>query len=49
MRKQRDAQAPAIWTSDNFSYSIGVRGQGDESESFGLSEETMKLLVEDIQ
>ena len=39
----------AIWLSDNFSYSINVMGQGDDSDTFGLSEETMKLLVEDIQ
>ena len=39
----------AIWLSDNFSYSIFVRGQGDESDTYGLNEEMMKTLVELIQ
>lgn len=38
-----------IWGSDNFSYSLTVMGQGDDSETFGLSEDTLKLLVEEIQ
>ncbi len=39
----------AIWVSDNFSYSVNVFGQGDESETYGLSDETMKIIVELIQ
>ena len=39
----------ATWLSDNFSYSLFVRGQGDEYDTYGLDEETMKLIVEDIQ
>ncbi|MBR5419711.1 MAG: hypothetical protein IK115_01035 [Lachnospiraceae bacterium] len=38
-----------IWLSDNFSYSINVCGQGDESDTFGLSEDTLKLLIADTQ
>ncbi len=39
----------AVWLSDNFSYSVNVMGQGDESDTYGLDDETMHLLVEDIQ
>lgn len=39
----------AIWVSENFSYSLLVRGQGDEYDTYGLDEDTMKLIVEDIQ
>lgn len=39
----------AIWQSDNFSYSLNVQGQGDESDTYGLSDDIMKLIVEDIQ
>ncbi len=39
----------AIWISDNFAYSVNVFGQGDESETYGLSDDTMKIIVELIQ
>lgn len=39
----------AVWISDNFSYSINVIGQGDESDTYGLSDETLKLLIADTQ
>ena len=39
----------AIWVSDNFSYSINVTGQGEDSDTFGPDEETIKLLVQAIQ
>ncbi len=38
-----------IWLSDNFSYSLNVMGQGDESDTYGLDDETLKLLIADIQ
>ncbi|MBQ7566155.1 MAG: hypothetical protein IJT18_03465 [Oscillospiraceae bacterium] len=37
--------AKAIWLSDNFSYSIMVRGQGSEAETFGLDRDTLTILV----
>lgn len=39
----------AIWTSDNFSYAIMVRGQGDESETFGLGAEDTAAIVEAVE
>ena len=39
----------AVWLSDNFSYSVNVMGQGDESDTYGLDDETMNLLITDIQ
>lgn len=39
----------AIWLSDNFSYSIYVRGQGDIFDTYGIDEEAVKLLVEGIE
>lgn len=39
----------AIWKSDNFSYSIMVRGQGDLYDTFGLGAEDTAVLVRAIQ
>ena len=39
----------AIWQSDNFSYSIMVRGQGDTSDTFGLGAEDTAALVKAVQ
>ena len=39
----------AIWVSDNFSYSIMVRGQGDAYDTYGLDGETISALVAGIQ
>jgi len=39
----------AIWLSDNFSYSIMVRGQGDIADTFGLEAADVELLVSEIQ
>lgn len=39
----------AIWTSDNFAYSIMIRGQGDSSDTYGLAEEDVITLVNAIQ
>ena len=39
----------AIWISNNFAYSVNVFGNGDDSETYGLSDETMKIIVELIQ
>ncbi|MCR4906757.1 MAG: hypothetical protein K6A33_11830 [Clostridiales bacterium] len=39
----------AIWVSDNFSYSIMVRGQGDYYDTYGLGAEDVTALVEGIQ
>ena len=39
----------AIWVSDNFIYSIEVRGQGDLYDTFGLGAEDTALLVSGIQ
>ena len=39
----------AIWLSDNFSYSILVRGQGDIYDTYGLDEEAIDALVTMIQ
>ena len=39
----------AIWLSDNFSYSIMVRGQGDVYYTYGLDEEIIDALVSAIQ
>lgn len=39
----------ALWLSDNFSYSIMVRGQGDIHDSYGLSAEDVVALVTAIQ
>ncbi|MBQ2545001.1 MAG: hypothetical protein II836_09905 [Clostridia bacterium] len=39
----------AIWVSDNFSYSILVRGQGDIADTYGLGAEDVTALVEGIQ
>ena len=39
----------AIWLSDNFSYSIVVRGQGDLRETYGVDAETLNALVNAIQ
>ena len=39
----------AIWTSDNFVYSIMIRGQGDISDTYGLTDEDVITLVNAIQ
>jgi len=39
----------AIWCSDNFSYSIMVRGQGDLYDTYGLTDEDIQALVSVIQ
>ena len=39
----------AIWTSDNFSYSIMVRGQGDFYETYGVDADAVEALVLAIQ
>ena len=39
----------AIWLSDNFSYSIMVRGQGDIYDVYGLDDEAIAALVAAIQ
>ena len=39
----------ALWTSDNFSYCILVRGQGDLYDTYGLDAETIAALVGAIQ
>ena len=39
----------AIWLSDNFSYSITVRGQGDIQDVYGLGAEDVVALVTAIQ
>jgi hypothetical protein len=38
----------AIWMSDNFSYSIMVRGQGDLNDTYGLGEADIATLVGSI-
>ena len=39
----------AIWSSDNFSYAIMVRGQGDTQDSFGLGEADTTAIVQAVQ
>lgn len=39
----------AIWVSEDFSYSINVRGQGDIADTYGLSPEDIAALVEGIK
>ncbi len=39
----------AIWLSDNFSYSIAIRGQGDLYDTYGLGDDDIKKLVSAIQ
>ena len=39
----------AIWLSDNFSYSIVIRGQGDLAESYGVDADAVAALVSGIQ
>ncbi len=39
----------AIWTSDNFSYCLLVRGQGDLRDTYGLDAETVVALAGAIQ
>ena len=46
---EADKAMKAIWLSDNFSYSIMVRGQGDAYDTYGLDEETIAALVAMIQ
>jgi predicted small lipoprotein YifL len=39
----------AIWLSDNFSYSIVIRGQGDLRDTYGVDAEALAVLVNAIQ
>ncbi len=39
----------ALWTSDNFSYCVLVRGQGDLHDTYGLDEATTAQLVSEVQ
>ena len=39
----------AIWVSDNFSYSIMIRGQGDFYDTYGVDAEAITALVTAIQ
>ena len=39
----------AIWLSDNFSYSIMVRGQGDVRDTYGLGTEDTVALITEVQ
>ena len=39
----------AIWKSDNFSYSIMVRGQGDLYDTFGLGSDDTAAIVKAVQ
>ena len=39
----------AIWVSDNFSYSIMIRGQGDIYDTYGVDTEAIAALVAAIQ
>lgn len=39
----------AIWLSDNFSYSIMIRGQGDSCDTYGVDGEAVSALVAGIQ
>lgn len=44
-----DGQAKKVtWNTDNFSYSINVQGQGDESETFGLNDDTVIALAQSM-
>ncbi|MDO4974373.1 MAG: hypothetical protein Q4E38_09205 [Eubacteriales bacterium] len=38
----------AIWSSDNFSYCILVRGQGDLRDTYGLGSDDIASLVDAI-
>ena len=39
----------AVWHSDNFSFSINVRGQGDIANTYGLSEADMATLIASVE
>ena len=39
----------AIWQSDNFSYSIMVRGQGDLHDTFGLGSDDTTAIIKAVQ
>jgi len=39
----------AIWSSDNFSYCILIRGQGDTRDVYGLSADDIAALVGAIE
>ncbi|MBR2677040.1 MAG: hypothetical protein IKE28_09040 [Solobacterium sp.] len=39
----------ATWLSDNFSYSITVRGSGDLHDTYGIDSDAVKTLVNAIQ
>ena len=39
----------AIWLSNNFSYSIIIRGQGDDAKTYGISDSDIDSLVRAIQ
>lgn len=45
-----EGQAMLItWTSDNFAYSIAIRGQGDQYDTYGIDENMVDFLVSQIQ
>ena len=39
----------AIWSSDNFSYCILIRGQGDIRDVYGLSADDIAALISAIE
>ena len=39
----------AVWVTDNFSYSIMVRGQGDEYETYGIEADALEALAGAIE
>ena len=46
---EEGAAMKVVWVSDNFSYSIIVRGQGDLYDVYGLDGEAVEALVKAIQ
>ncbi len=44
-----DQAIKTIWVTDNFSYSLNVRGQGDTRDTFGLNAADVAALVAGIQ
>ena len=39
----------AVWVTDNFSYSIMVRGQGDEYDTYGIEADALEVLAGAIE
>ena len=45
-----EGQAMLItWVSDNFAYSIMIRGQGDDADTYGIDENMVDFLVSETQ